>query len=95
MSLKVAKRGREIRNFKAFVPMTCPSVQPGQFTTQIGTATFKKVRIAPDGRFVGAASRQGSTMRVRGKLRGRKVSGGRTELSVGNCVGSAKFSAKR
>jgi len=95
VKLKVAKRGREIRGFRAFVPMTCPSVQPGQFTTQIGTATFKKVRIAPDGRFVGAASRQGSTMRVRGKLGGRKVKGGRVELSVGNCVGNAAYSARR
>ena len=70
-------------------------MQPGQFTTQIGTATFKKVKVAPDGRFVAARSVSGSTMRVRGKLRKRKVRGGRTELSVGNCVGSAAYSAKR
>ena len=95
VSFKVAARGRQIRSFKAFVPMTCPGLQPGQFTTQIGTATFKKVKVAPDGRFVAARSVNGSTMRVRGKLGKRKVRGGRTELSVGNCVGSAAYSAKR
>ena len=94
VAFKIAKRGRELRSFNAKVPMTCPGLQPGQFTTQIGTATFKRVRIAPDGRFVAARTQSGSTMRVRGTLRSRKVKG-RTELSVGACVGNAAYSAKR
>ena len=95
VKFKVAKRGREIRRFRAIVPMTCPGLQPGQFTTEVSTAAIERVKVAPDGRFVGAASRQGSTMRVRGKLGGRRVRGGRVELSLGNCVGNAAYSAKR
>jgi hypothetical protein len=95
VGFKVTKRGRELRGFKAFVPMTCPGVDPGTFTTQIGTAAFKRVRIAPDGRFVAAASPDSATtMRVRGRLAKRKVKGGRVELSVGACVGSAKYTAR-
>ena len=30
VKFKVAKRGRELRSFKAFVPMTCPGVDPGR-----------------------------------------------------------------
>ena len=92
----MTKRGRRLRNFKAFVPMTCPGIDPGTFTTQIGTAAFKKVKIAPDGRFVAAASPDSdTTMRVRGRLTKRKVKGGRVELSVGTCVGSAAYTARR
>lgn len=94
VSFKIAARGRQLRAFDAKVPMTCPGVEPGRFTTQIGTATFPRVRIAPDGRFVAARARSGSTMRVRGKLARRKVKG-RTELSVGPCVGNAAYSARR
>ncbi len=94
VAFRVASRGRELRAFNAKVPMTCPGVQPGTFTTQIGTATFKRVKIAPDGRFVAARTQNGSTMRVRGKLRNRRVKG-RTELSLGPCVGNAGYSAKR
>ncbi len=96
VKLKVTRKGRELRDFSAFVAMTCPGVTAGQFTTQIGTASFKRVKIAPDGSFVGASSpRSGTTQRVRGKLTGRKVTGGRVELSVGTCSGSSAFSASR
>ena len=93
VKFKVAKKGKELRDFSAFVAMTCPGVTAGQFTTQIGTATFKRVKIAPDGSFVAAANRQGSTMRLRGRLQGRKVTGGRVELSVGPCVGNTAYTA--
>lgn len=95
VKFEVTRRGRELRSFKAFVPMTCPGIEPGQFTTQIGTAAFKKVKIAPDGRFVAASPGNDTTMRVRGRLHKRKVKGGRVELSVATCVGSAKYSASR
>ena len=81
VKFKVTKKGKELRGFSAFVAMTCPGVTAGQFTTQIGTAAFTRVKVAPDGSFVAAASRQGSTMRLRGKLKGRRVSG-RVELSA-------------
>jgi hypothetical protein len=96
VTFKIVRHGRELRGFKAFVPMTCPGVTAGQFTTQIGTAALKKAKIAPDGSFVAAASpERGTTLRIRGYVKRRKVTAGRVELSVGTCTGSAAFSASR
>jgi hypothetical protein len=95
--LKVAKRGRELRDLSVSVAMLCPSPgMIGQFTTQIGFAAVKKIRIAPDGSFLGVATPEASTsIRVRGRLKGRRINGGRAELSVGTCSGSALFTAKK
>jgi hypothetical protein len=94
--LKVTGRGRHVRDFRAFVPMLCPSISPGQFTTQIGTATIRRARIAPDGRFVAVSTpRRDTTISLRGRLQRRTVSDGRVKLSVGNCSGSASFKASR
>ncbi len=87
-------KGRTLRAFTASVPMTCPGVTAGQFTTQIGTAKFRTIKLAPDGSFVGARTVSGSSMRVRGKLVGARLSGGRVELSVGNCVGDISYQVK-
>jgi hypothetical protein len=94
VKFKVTKKGKELRGFSAFVAMTCPGVTAGQFTTQIGTAAFTRVKVAPDGSFVAAASRQESTMRLRGKLKGGRASG-RVELSLGACVGNSAYRASR
>jgi hypothetical protein len=96
-TLKVAKKGREIRGLSVSVAMLCPTPgMIGQFTTQVGTAAIAKVKVAPDGSFVGSATPEASTsIRVRGKLAKRKLSGGVAELSVGTCSGTAKFSARR
>jgi hypothetical protein len=48
--------GRTLLGFSAQVPMLCPGVTPGQFTIQIGNAAISRIRIAPDGSFVGVAS---------------------------------------
>ncbi len=96
ITFRIASKGRELRDLNAKVPMLCPGVQAGQFTTQIGTAIFKKVKIAPDGRFVGAGTpAKNTSIRIRGRVVGRKVQDGRVELSVGNCTGSQSFTAKR
>jgi hypothetical protein len=95
VKLAVARHGRQVRSFRAFVPMLCPGVSPGQFTTQIGTATISRARIAPDGSFVAASTpRSGTTIRVRGRVKRGKASG-RVELSVGSCVGNSAYSAAR
>jgi hypothetical protein len=92
----VTGRGRQVRDFRAYVPMLCPGVTAGQFTTQIGTAIVRRTRIAPDGRFVAASTPGRETaIRLRGRLGHRKVSAGRVQLSVGNCSGSASFRASR
>jgi hypothetical protein len=93
----VAQAGRQIRGFTAHVAMLCPT--PGmmrQFTTQIGTAAIGRIRVAPDGSFFGAATpERATTVRVRGRLRGRTVTDGRVELSVGTCSGSVGYTARR
>jgi hypothetical protein len=92
----VARAGRELRNFHAFVPMLCPGLTPGQFTTQIGTATLKRVRIAPDGRFVAASRPDANTsILLTGRLRGHTVKGGRVKLSVRDCSGNSGYRAGR
>jgi hypothetical protein len=94
--LKVAKKGREIRSLSVSVAMLCPTPgMIGQFTTQIGTAAVNRIKIAPDGSFVGVATSTDTSMRVRGKLRAKKLSAGLAELSVGTCSGTAEFTAKR
>jgi hypothetical protein len=75
--------------------MLCPSLPAGQFTTQIATAAIARIRIAPDGGFVVAATpKDQTTIRVRGRLVGAKLTGGRVELSVGTCSGSTPFRAR-
>ncbi len=95
--LKVAKKGKEIRSLSVSVAMLCPTPgMIGQFTTQIGTAIVNKAKIAPDGSFVAVATPEAATsIRIRGKVGKRKLSGGVAELSVGTCSGTAKFTAKR
>lgn len=96
VTFRIAAKGRELRDFDAKVPMLCPGVVAGQFTTQIGTALLRRVKIAPDGRFVAAATPGGDTaIRLRGRLVGRKVTGARIELSLGACSASHAFSARR
>ena len=76
--------------------MLCPGVTAGQFTTEIGNAAIRRIRIAPDGTFVGAAtSGDEIAVRVRGRLAGARLTGGRIELSVRACTGNIRFQAKR
>jgi hypothetical protein len=95
VSLRVSGGGRTVRAFSAQVAMLCPGSMPGQFTTQIGKAFLGRIRVAPDGTFIGAGSPDRRTaIRVTGRLR-RGAASGRVALSVGPCVGNAKFSARR
>ena len=52
-----------------------------------------RIRLAPDGSFVGAATRSGAAIRVRGRLRVSRLTGGRVEMSLGGCVGDAAVAA--
>ena len=95
LELRVAGKGRTVRGFEMDVAMLCPGIVPGQFTTQIGHAVVPKVRIAPDGTFIGAAVQGGDTAaEVRGKVRKGKVTG-RAKLSLGVCSGDTAFEGKQ
>ena len=79
--LRVTRGGRELRGFEAEVPLLCPSAIPGQpFTNETGYAAVGAIRIAPDGSFLGVATAKYTSIRVRGKLKGRRISAGRVEL---------------
>ena len=94
--LRVTRGGRELRGFEAEVPLLCPSALPGTpFTTQPGYAAVGPIRIAPDGSFLGVATAKNTSIRVRGKLQGRRIYAGEVELSVEHCSGSLKFTARR
>jgi hypothetical protein len=94
--LRVARGGRELRGFEAEVPLLCPSLLPGQpFTNQTGYAAVGPIRIAPDGSFLGVATAKNTSIRVRGRLQGRRIYAGEVELSVENCSGSLKFTGRR
>jgi hypothetical protein len=94
--LRVARGGRELRGFEAEVPLLCPSALPGTpFTNETGYAAVGPIRIAPDGSFVGVATAKNTSIRVRGRLQGRRIHAGRVELSVEHCSGSLKFTARR
>jgi hypothetical protein len=97
--LRLAGGGRTIKGFRATVTMLCPEVGlpggQGQLTTRAGFAPFRSARITPDGRFIAAATRSGSAVLVRGKVRGRTLTGGVAQLSVGTCTGSGTFTAAR
>jgi hypothetical protein len=95
VKFKVTKKGRELRGFSAFVPLTCPGITPGTFTTMIATAMISRAKIAPDGSYVGVLAEEGVSIRLRGKIKGRKVTGGRVEMSEGSCVGNSAYSARR
>ncbi|WP_217921177.1 hypothetical protein [Miltoncostaea oceani] len=93
--LRVTGAGRWVRDVRAFVPMLCPGVTAGTFTTQIGTLRIARARIAPDGRFVQASVAGGDTaQRVRGRLSAGRVTG-RVELSLGPCAGNASYAVGR
>lgn len=96
---RVTGGGRTITGFRAAVTMVCPQVGlpggQGQVTTRAGFAVISRARIAPDGRFIAAATGRGSAALVRGTVRGGRLTGGVAELSVGTCSGSGKFTARR
>jgi hypothetical protein len=93
--LRVVGGGRLIRGFQSDVAMLCPGVVAGQFTTQIGRAAIGRIRIAPDGTFIAAATIAEDTgALVRGRVARGKVTGS-AKLSIRTCSGVHRFSAKR
>jgi hypothetical protein len=93
--MRVTGGGRTIRAFQSDVAMLCPGIEAGQFTTQIGRSALAKIRIAPDGTFIAAATLAEDTATlVRGRVGRGKITGS-AELSLGTCSGVQRFTAKR
>ncbi len=96
IKFRVARGGRDVRAFSAFVPMLCPGITAGQFTTQIGTALIPRAKVAPNGVFIAAATpAAGTAITVRGRLANKRVTKAVVTLSVGNCTGQRTFTARR
>jgi hypothetical protein len=92
----VSGNGRRIRDFRANITMVCPAVTAtgsigGQVATMAGVAQFARARVAPDGRFFGVGASGAQSLLVRGRLTGRRLTGGQAHLSVGPCTGSLTF----
>lgn len=98
--LRVTGGGRVVRALAVRVTMVCPVVTPpgsvgGQITTRAGVAQPGLMRIAPDGRFVGAGTRGGGAVSVTGRIRAGRLTDGVARLSQGVCSGTARFTARR
>jgi hypothetical protein len=95
LKLRVGRDGRRVRGFELDVPMLCPGITPGQFTTEIGHAFLPSARIAPDGTFAAAvAVGGGAATEVRGRVRDGEVKG-RAKHSLGVCSGDTAFNGTR
>lgn len=96
LEVAVKRGGKELGGFKALVPALCPGLDPGSFTTQIVTATFPRIKIAPDGRFVAARSPDPSqAFAVSGRIKGRKLTEGVITVSAGACSATRTFAGRR
>ncbi len=100
VKLRVLGGGRTVRGASIRVLMVCPTVTApgsigGQIITQTGFAVITSAPIAPDGRFIAAGARQGSSVSIRGRVLGGRVTGGIAKLSIGTCSGTVAFTATR
>jgi hypothetical protein len=96
VELRVVRSGREVRAFQTHVQTLCvgPTVAQNHFI--IGLAPVARAKVAPDGRFYALAHHgRETTVELRGRLRNGRVTGGRVELTIGGCNGSADFTARR
>lgn len=94
VAFRVSGGGRTIRAGTFQLALLCPQAGTNPFTTQIADAPLPRAKIAPDGSFVfaGVVSKHASF--VHGRIAGRRTKG-KAALSLGVCVGSAAFTAKR
>lgn len=94
--LRIAGGGKRITGFRADVPTLCanPSSSTGT-SPNIATVTLPTVRIAPDGRFAFTARIRQQTVRLVGRLSGRKLRDTRASIAQSNCSGSTAVQARR
>lgn len=93
-TFRLARGGRELRDFRARVATYCVSATGSGGTILKGLASVPRAKVAPDGRFYGFSSREGTVATIQGRIVGRRVTGV-LELSIGQCVGGGAISARR
>ncbi len=96
VKLKVTGSGKRITGFQADVPTLCanPSSTTGT-SPNIARVTLPQIKIAPDGRFAFTARISGQTVRLVGRLQGRKLRDTRASITQTNCSGSIAVEARR
>jgi hypothetical protein len=95
-TFKVAGKGRELRNFRAQVSTFCiGGLDPTTNRVVVSLALVKRIRVAPDGRFLSVTKVSETDVVVSGRLRKGKVSGGKVSISYPLCSGARTFSASR
>jgi hypothetical protein len=95
VTFSVAGRGRTIRTFNANLTAFCigPTIADNRLIAAV--APVPRARVGPDGRFLVVFKHSSTTITLRGRLHGRRVSDGKVEISFSTCEGSSTFSATR
>lgn len=95
VTFSVTGRGRTIRRFSASLTAFCvgPTIADNRLIAAV--APVPRARVAPDGRFLVVYKPSSTTITLRGRLHGRRVTGGKVEISFSTCAGSTTFAATR
>jgi hypothetical protein len=95
VTFSVAGRGRTIRKFNASLTAFCigPTIADNRLIAAV--APVPRAKVAPDGRFLVVYKPSSTTITLRGRLHGRRVTDGKVEISFSTCAGSTTFSATR
>jgi hypothetical protein len=88
---RIAGKGRALRDFRADVTTQCPSQPTGIGTNRV---VVRKVKIAPDGRFIAIGRASGIGYELIGRLTGRKVAA-TARVVTDVCAGSINLRARR
>lgn len=95
-AFRVVRKGREVRGFRIRMTVYCVvGTNVANNRTISATAAIPRIRVAPDGRFLASTTIAENDVVVRGRLRNRKVTGGRVDLAFSSCSGSRTFTASR
>ena len=88
--LSVRDRGHRITGLRADVPTLCGAAG----TPNISTVELPPVRIAPDGRFAIQGTFAGSSVRLVGRLAGRRLRATHLSIGSGSCTGGIDIDAR-
>jgi hypothetical protein len=95
VTFSVVNRGRTVRRFNASLTAFCVGATIADNRLIAAVAPVPRAKVAPDGRFLVVYKPSSTTVTLRGRLHGRRVTGGKVEVSFSTCAGSTTFSASR